>query len=250
MAISLRASRKIKVKRSSYRKGHQKAQGSNEQWQEFVFDGDDATDDEIAFSTPPNSYQLRKRDTVYDSQDFTLPKPHIQNRKKLIDYEVQSSDTLQSISLRYGCSVAELKLVNKLIKDQDFYAHRTVQIPVSEHGVLIESFAETKNGPAPSEESNVVNLSIGQMLADDSSVASQSFLQAMDKDIQRIVETTVNHVNAESEVLNLPRFHTMATAKTQRCDGSNWGLNWWCLLMGLLIVGVLTPILYGLYEAS
>ncbi|CAG0891202.1 unnamed protein product [Cyprideis torosa] len=49
---------------------------------------------------------------------------------------VEPGDTLQNLSVRFNCSVAELKRVNGLISEQEFFALSTIRIPTAPHSVL------------------------------------------------------------------------------------------------------------------
>lgn len=54
----------------------------------------------------------------------------------LLHEEIQDGDTLQSLSLRYGCTVNEIKRTNGLITEQDFYARKKIKIPVNRYSLL------------------------------------------------------------------------------------------------------------------
>ncbi|KAK9745076.1 LysM domain [Popillia japonica] len=42
---------------------------------------------------------------------------------------VEEGDTLQSLAIRYGCSVAELKRLNHILNDNEIYAKGVVKVP-------------------------------------------------------------------------------------------------------------------------
>lgn len=57
---------------------------------------------------------------------------------ELVEYCIKPNDSLLSISLSCNCSVEELKRVNRLINDQEFYGLRFIKIPVRKYGLLSE----------------------------------------------------------------------------------------------------------------
>lgn len=54
------------------------------------------------------------------------------------NYDIQPGDTLQNICLRYACPVNQVKRLNGLINDQEFYALRVLKLPVGKMGLLDE----------------------------------------------------------------------------------------------------------------
>lgn len=79
-----------------------------------------------------------------------------------VERKVAEDDTLQSLSLLYGCPISELKRINNLIRDQDFYALSRVKIPVKKHSFLIDKIKEettsnTSDVKESSERTTLVN---------------------------------------------------------------------------------------------
>ena len=55
-----------------------------------------------------------------------------------VEAEVQPGDTLTKISLKYNIPVAELKRVNNIISENQFYALKRIKIPVRAASLLTE----------------------------------------------------------------------------------------------------------------
>ena len=55
-----------------------------------------------------------------------------------VESEVQPGDTLTNISLKYNIPVAELKRVNNILSEQQFYALKRIKIPVRAASLLTE----------------------------------------------------------------------------------------------------------------
>lgn len=51
-------------------------------------------------------------------------------------YDIQPGDSLHSICLRYACSVNQVKRLNNLITDQEFYGLRKIKLPLGRLGLL------------------------------------------------------------------------------------------------------------------
>lgn len=56
-----------------------------------------------------------------------------------IEAKVEPGDTLASIALRFHCSVADIKRLNKIDKDNEIHARKVVKIPVTVHNVLLDN---------------------------------------------------------------------------------------------------------------
>ncbi|EDW02221.1 lysM and putative peptidoglycan-binding domain-containing protein 4 [Drosophila grimshawi] len=56
-----------------------------------------------------------------------------------LEVKVQEGDTLQALALRFYCSVADIKRLNKIDRDNEIHAHRIIRIPVTVHNVLLGS---------------------------------------------------------------------------------------------------------------
>ncbi|EDW35020.1 GL20099 [Drosophila persimilis] len=83
---------------------------------------------------------------AYDDDEFVnlVPLGHRPNgHARLARYEntlevnVQEGDTLQALALKFHCSVADIKRLNMIDRDNEIHAHRIIRIPVTVHNVLL-----------------------------------------------------------------------------------------------------------------
>lgn len=179
--------------------------------------------------------------------------------------DIQEGDTLNSISLQYHCSVADLKRANNLLTEQDFFALRSVKIPVRRFSVLTETHT---GGPlksaSPSSPRRLPQSSPATSLPSESSTDSSSstdsvegFLLEKDKDIERLVKSTGpsrSNLNEVVSSLTLQQQQPLLTEveykPAQRKDpyyGADWGMRWWMAVVIMLVVGIVTPVFYLLY---
>lgn len=98
------------------------------------------TDTEERLNT--NNNQLELRDTSNAGRSSRgLPEP-----LEVTYYNVQPNDSLQSICLRYACSINLVKRLNGLISDQDFYGLSKIKLPLGKLGLLEEILEQTNIG--------------------------------------------------------------------------------------------------------
>ncbi|XP_068560129.1 lysM and putative peptidoglycan-binding domain-containing protein 3 [Cebidichthys violaceus] len=175
--------------------------------------------------------------------------------------DIQEGDTLNSIALQYHCSVADIKRANNLLTEQDFFALRSVKIPVRRFSVLTETHS---TGPlksaSPAAARRLHQISPVTSLPTESSTDSSSdsvegFLMEKDKDIERLVKSTGPSRSSLNEVvssltLQQPLLGEVEYKPVQRKDpyyGADWGMRWWTAVAIMLVVGIVTPVFYLLY---
>lgn len=162
--------------------------------------------------------------------------------------------------------MADLKRANNLLTEQDFFALRSVKIPVRRFSVLTETHSTGPLKPAsptaarrPPQISPVTSLPSES--STDSSCSStdsvEGFLLEKDKDIERLVKSTGPSRSSLNEVvssLTLQQQQPLLTETeykpAQRKDpyyGADWGMRWWTAVAIMLVVGIVTPVFYLLY---
>lgn len=172
----------------------------------------------------------------------------------LLSRDIREGDTLNSIALQYSCTVADLKRANNLISEQDFFALRSIKIPVKRFSVLTESHFSPKGKaqrPASFQASEEYQENNPVLFL--SSETADSFLQEVDRDIESIVRCTdTTKENLHEVVSALTQDQSFATEPllAKRKDphfGADWGLGWWTAVVIMVIVGIITPVFYFLY---
>ncbi|KAM4745398.1 lysM and putative peptidoglycan-binding domain-containing protein 3 isoform 1-T3 [Anableps anableps] len=177
--------------------------------------------------------------------------------------DIQEGDTLNSIALQYHCSVADIKRANNLLTEQDFFALRSVKIPVRRFSVLTETHSAGPPKPvSPTGIRRVPQISPPMPLPTESSTDScsstdsvEGFLLEKDKDIEELVKSTGPSRSSLSEVvssltLQQPLLGEVEYKPVQRKDpyyGADWGMRWWTAVAIMLFVGIVTPVFYLLY---
>ncbi|XP_044735795.1 lysM and putative peptidoglycan-binding domain-containing protein 3 isoform X2 [Chrysoperla carnea] len=81
--------------------------------------------------------QQSKYSDESDEESTAIP---LRTKQELptINVEVDADDTLQAISLKFHCTIAELKRVNNILRDNEIYARRTIRVPIRPNSILTE----------------------------------------------------------------------------------------------------------------
>ncbi|NXT16581.1 LYSM3 protein, partial [Prunella fulvescens] len=173
----------------------------------------------------------------------------------LLTRDIREGDTLNAIALQFCCSVADIKRVNNLINDQDFFALRSVKIPVKKFSVLTETHISPKGRPAlrPALCSpEVQETSLSDKFSANETAGN--FLKEVDRDIEEIVkcnDTKRENLNEVVSALAAQQICFETDGKTKKCKdpyyGADWGIGWWTAVVIMLIIGIVTPVFYLLY---
>lgn len=80
-----------------------------------------------------------KTDDVLQMERLSKPSSSLHhNFENTIEAKVEPDDTLQAIALRFHCTVADLKRLNKIYEDREVHARKILKIPVTVHNVLLD----------------------------------------------------------------------------------------------------------------
>jgi len=87
----------------------------------------------------PESVELavRKRNRSYGDDNEQNGFTSSFKKDTFLELEIQDGDTLQSLALKYNCTIPEIKAANRMFNDQDFFTLKTIKIPVHSFSHLI-----------------------------------------------------------------------------------------------------------------
>lgn len=209
----------------------------------FVFHGDDDPDEDGDICL----FSLRDRSSTgaAAAAEALLPKPQPATTT-FLEKKLCSDDSLASLALRYGCTVAELKRVNNILTDQEIHGLRTIKVPIKPYSLLTEEIQNDNDAAAgdghyeneleSSSSSSVVRaLSIGSSIFPNDSA---SFLSAMDEDLERIRLTTSHYKSSLEEVteeLTCKRFHPFTEERKPRNRNIGRFVVIWIIVITIII---------------
>lgn len=177
----------------------------------YIFDNGELSEDEI-----------RNEDIIEllpKNRHSRPSRPEEDSMVTWVEVSVKEGDTLTNIALKYNCKVADLKRLNKLISDQDFFGRKRIRVPVIRHGVLEERIQmedkqsthhESADGRCiESNENCLLDAESVQSLTlssrDSQGLLAQELLLRYDQDIQNSMNSTsLEHSNTLGTVLRPP----------------------------------------------
>lgn len=185
---------------------------------------------------------------------------------EVINVVLKPEDTLQALALRYRCTISELKRINKIHKENEIYAHRSIKVPVQPFSILTESlddatevseekldgtarFESGTNGkvqplinlvdvPVPTDlpQTEINSIILNSVCEPLASYKSNNLPEEPYTECDQLLNSIESEVT-ESHLID-----------TFKCSGDDCGLSWTQLLGVSLLLGFAGPlIIYILY---
>ena len=251
-------------------------------------DDHDATTNTTTTTTNYESFEFKNRSTKesrsrQSSRNGSNSPSYVDpNRYDVIEHNIQPNDTLQGIALRFNCSISQLRFLNHMMSDQDFYVLKVIRIPVIKHGFLTDStngdqqqqqqqddqrtyfvddLVDVTQEPSKtlSTKTKVINIGISKYLTndDDDNENYKKFLNNLCQDLEEIrkfnqskseeniMATDDNNSNDDDDHITI--VSVKSTKTSAHCDGSDLGIHWKYLIMIIIFICLLVP-LYILYN--
>lgn len=124
---------------------------SNSSDDDYDRDEDDYDVHFDASSSGHNSrYELKTRNNLHnrnspEKRKIYSDRDPSNDRYELIEKQLEDGDTLQSLSLKYGVTIYQLKRANGMMSDQDFYGLTSIKIPVKKFGIHTSQHQHSKS---------------------------------------------------------------------------------------------------------
>lgn len=149
----------------------------------------------------------------------------------------------------------ELKVANNIQRETEFFARRTLRIPVKQHSSLTEQATSVQHEAVQ----NLIDLKtfVPNNEVDSTLANSSEFLKQKDQDLERLKEKariyeiesneSLLEVEPTLEPLNLSGSRRVSRIPLADCRGDDCGLSWPHILGMALLVLLACPLLYFLY---
>lgn len=207
-----------------------------------------------------------------DDHEMQVPLQKVTHHRQqqTIEAQIQKNDTLQALALRYHCTIAELKRINKIDKENEIYARTVLHVPVNAFTLLLPEMSEhltiADNNAAIVDNTfhnNLTPITLKGQRENDTSIndiilntklKSNRYTDARtgmeDEEVMEATETTLlNNSSQPDEDMSNP-IALKQKNDLFNCSGSDWDLNWICLLIGILALCVAIPLIYVIYIAE
>lgn len=162
----------------------------------------------------------------------------------IVEKPVLPDESIQAFAIRYRVPVSQLRRINNLQNDQEFYALSTCRVPVGRFGILHES---TPTGTLIEfDERSTRSIPVTHLTQQN----HQAFLNAMDEDLasmrvkmEQCIENSSTAMNlASPQTLTRQRMKPVASKSHEwwNCDQADCGCKLWHLIVILILI-ILIP---------
>uniref|UniRef100_A0A8C6XG88 LysM and putative peptidoglycan-binding domain-containing protein 4 n=1 Tax=Naja naja TaxID=35670 RepID=A0A8C6XG88_NAJNA len=207
--------------------------------QVFLFRSGRQSDSEDSSEEEFNVTELRAR-----GKD---PQPSGSSQKRVGDVQllervIKTDDNLNKLALQYGCKVEDIKRVNNFIQEQDFYALKSIKIPVKVNGLLTETSNELLPLQTPALQPEYSTSIDPESRSGDHQQIDQYF-RGIDQNIERVTQLEIpSCTDPFIEPSNQSSQEQKAT-----CSGADYGIQWWKAVFLMLLIGIVLPVFYIVY---
>ncbi|XP_017839113.1 lysM and putative peptidoglycan-binding domain-containing protein 3 isoform X2 [Drosophila busckii] len=190
-----------------------------------------------------------------------------------LEVKVQEGDTLQALALRFHCTVADIKRLNKIDRENEIHAHRILRIPVTVHNVLLgaDTLPTVHRSGNNSPRHNVESQSPVERnpLEDARLMLDERLLVAAvnASGVEQPTSSSVAEVGANVEAIadeqtslledmlvdrHVPRLRPIPGPSLRAFDwgGSDCDMSWICLFIFILALCFVIPLVYVIYLAE
>ncbi|KAJ8925533.1 hypothetical protein NQ315_009372 [Exocentrus adspersus] len=209
-------------------------------------------------------------DSGEETELFVKNKP---KRKEVptIDKEVEDGDTLQSLAIRYHCTVADLKRLNNMHNENEIFARRTIKVPLRPFTMALAGVhLSGTTSPTASNEPSTSNL------IDIDSLNIKLYENVVNLNVPTETKNGVNEIIFNSQItqkpcdrlndemeegeiceeINLLPQQSRRTPEADiimsrvNCSGVDGDISWIALIVCIVIVIFAIPVIYVFYIAE
>ncbi|TWW76355.1 lysM and putative peptidoglycan-binding domain-containing protein 4 isoform X1 [Takifugu flavidus] len=179
-----------------------------------------------------------------DDEDHVVMdrKPQVcQNLERNIQFlerEVLDGDTLNKLALQYGCKVADIKRLNNLMQEQDFYALKSVRIPVQKHSFLGETSTILRDHKEDFLHSAAKLKPLDTSRTHRQPKEVSDFVMDVEQDTERLIQSA-----NDPDETKQPRF----IVREGSLSKADCGAQWWNVVVAVLVIGIILPVFFLLF---
>ncbi|CAF0744019.1 unnamed protein product [Rotaria sp. Silwood1] len=167
----------------------------------------------------------------------------------IVEKPIRPQETIQAFAIRYRVPVSQLKRLNNLQNDQDFYALTYCRVPVRRFGLLHESSSSSASIVVNLNDQSITNTSLS--IPHSSQENHHAFLTAMDKDlasmrtkVEQLIETPTTALIPDQPTTKMMIRTTTKPISELNCDGADCGCKFWHIVTVIILIALLIPLIY------
>ncbi|KAL3288771.1 hypothetical protein HHI36_003205 [Cryptolaemus montrouzieri] len=208
--------------------------------------------------TKYKNYDKLDKESDFEETELFLktrtPKREIPSVEKII----QEGDTLQSLAIRYHCTIEDIKRLNNIHKENEIYARNSIKVPQK---LFSEPIAMVHLSGSTTPEDKLIDIETPKIdVIDLTSKIEKSTPD--DTDVNKIIfnsqiiQKPIDNISAENAILDdeevhlLPRHQTDLIVNKLNCSGIDGDISLIGLLVCIVVMIFAVPLIYVFYVAE
>lgn len=136
--------------------------------------------------------------------------------------------------------MADIKRVNNLIQEQDFYALKSVRIPIQIHSFLEETSRNLSDHQEELQRSSAKPKPLDPSRTPRQQKEVSDFVMDVEEDTERLIQ---NLNDPDEEMLGKQQRFIVREGPLGKPD---CGVQWWNAIVAMLVIGIILPVFFVL----
>ncbi|XP_060537229.1 lysM and putative peptidoglycan-binding domain-containing protein 4 isoform X2 [Cylas formicarius] len=200
----------------------------------------------------------KPNDNTTENTELTTRKTPKKPEVITVEKHVEDGDSLQSLAIRYQCTIEELKRINSIHKENEIYARKIIKVPyrsftealATVHSNAYNSSTDSSRSSTPLQTSELIktgvslvnnSLEVNNIIFNTNITSCAHYDSSDDLDQEANEEETL--LSHETNVSEEP------VIKSMKCSGSDWDISWPILIILFCILLLAIPF-YVFYVAK
>ncbi|KAF5301366.1 hypothetical protein FQA39_LY10764 [Lamprigera yunnana] len=184
-----------------------------------------------------------------------------------VEKVVEQEDTLQALSIRYHCPIAELKRLNNIHRENEIFAKKTIKVPARPFSFGLASVHMSgSNSPKDDPVIDCVDIQMLQLRLNKELLVNPSNDNFDNVEINDIIfnsnvkpvtrtcdsmeATPIDEIYGNEEIRLLPVAHPVEDIVVSKLSCSDSDISWVTLIVCVVVVIVAAPLIYVFYIAE
>ncbi|KAK9886593.1 hypothetical protein WA026_017519 [Henosepilachna vigintioctopunctata] len=175
-----------------------------------------------------------------------------------VEKTIEDGDTLQSLAIRYHCTIEDIKRLNNIHKENEIYARNSIKVP---HKPFSEALAPVHISGSTTPENKLIDIEIPTINAKDLSSKIEKSSSSNSNEVNEIIfnsQIALKPINIseeqeigdDEEVNLLPSKPDQTIISKLSCSGVDGDISLIGLVLCIVVLIFAAPLIYVFYIAE
>ncbi|XP_017778274.1 PREDICTED: lysM and putative peptidoglycan-binding domain-containing protein 3 [Nicrophorus vespilloides] len=200
--------------------------------------------------TRNNDYDYTKLSKDSDDEELELFVRKKFQEVATVEKIIEEGDTLQSLSIRYHCPIAELKRLNNIHKENEIFARNSIKVPAK---LMLIAGVHSSGNTSPKHKQKPENpIDSNELIHTLTPLESNLNTVIFNSNIatNKYCDNPEEETNIDAEINLLPTIPETVPQKKHWLACSDSDISWITLTLCIVILIFAVPLIYVLYIAE